>query len=229
MAARQWMSRALAMIGLAALATGCTDDGVSLHAICPIPPEIEDNACIYDPGSDLCVAEGVLNTLGATSYRLNLKVESGLKSRMREVPVLAETNGVQITDAEVELRVFNGDVISFEDLVNPMNSLPNPYPVSASGYADPQGLAVVAIAIIGNDYIARLRNSGLRQIVASVKLHGVTNGAEDVESGEFNWPIRLIQVNPSAVGGECVSIGFCVSSFGQDGFAQACSDGAPSD
>jgi hypothetical protein len=232
MAARLWMSGALGVIGLAALATGCTDDGVSLHAICPVPPDIEDNACIWDPSSEICVAEGVLNTLSATSYRLNLKVQSGLKSRMRDVPVLAEPNGIQITDAEVELRVFDGDIINFPEEPLPDGSklpkLANPYRVAASGYADPQGLATAIITIMGKEYIDRL-NGKVKQIVAVVTVHGITNGSEDVESGEFNWPIRLIQASPLSVNGECYSASFCLGSLGQDGFAQVCSDGFATD
>jgi hypothetical protein len=220
MAARQGMSVALGVIGLAALATGCTDDGVSLHAICPIPPEIEDDACVFDPSSEACVGEGVLNLLSATSYRLNLKVESGLKPRMRDVPVLAEPNGVQITDAEVELRIFNGDVIDF---VN--DALPNPYPVAASGYADPEGLAAVTLSIIGKDYIDFLATRSLTQIVAAVKLHGITNGHQEVESNEFNWPIRLIKRSPLLSNNQCYRGEFCADSLGQDGFAEICSDG----
>jgi hypothetical protein len=220
MAARQRMSVALGVIGLAALATGCTDDGVSLHAICPIPPEIEEDACIFDPSSDVCVGEGVLNVSSATSYGMNLKVESGLKPRMRDVPVLAEPNGVQITQAEVELRVFNGDVIDFND-----DKLPNPYLVAASGYADPQGLAAVTVTIIGREYVDFFRDKSLTQIVAAVKLHGITNGHEEVESGEFNWPIRLIKRSPLRSNNECYVGEFCANSLGQDGFAELCSDG----
>ncbi|HEX5658917.1 MAG TPA: hypothetical protein VFX59_17100 [Polyangiales bacterium] len=233
MAVRQRMSRALGVIGLTALAAGCADDGVSLHAVCPIAPELTEGACVYDPGSDVCVGDGVLNVAAASSYRLNLKVESGLKSRMRDVPLLAETNGMQITSAEVELRVPSGGVINLPetkigDVVYPR--LDNPLRVSATGYLDPQGSVVVPVVIFGSEYVRRFAAAtNLSQIVAAVTLHGKTNGDEEVESGEFNWPIRLITANPAQVGGECQETSYCASSFGQDSFAQACRDSNASD
>lgn len=229
MAARQWMSRAL--IGLAAFATACTDDGVSLHTICPIVPDITDNACIWDPGSNLCVADGVLNLDAADYYRLNLKVESGLKSRMRDVPPLGETNGLQITKAWVELRIPSGDTINFEWADNTgTHKLDNPFWVSASGYLDPMGSVVVPVTIISKEYVERFQAStALLQIVATVKLHGKTSGQEEVDSDEFSWPIRLIRADPLQVNNECIpGISYCLGSLGQDGFALACKDSASS-
>jgi hypothetical protein len=243
MAARQWMSRALGVIGLATLATGCSDDGVSLHAICPIPPEVSDDSCTWDPGSNLCVADGVLNLGAADYYRLNLKVESGLKARMRDVPVLAETNGLQIQRAKVEIRLPSGEVLGFPARIKPITdaegnqigelnlpALENPYWVTASGYVDPQGMAVVPITVIGGDFVRRFSEEAqLAQVVVAVQLHGKTSGQEDIESDEFVWPIRLIKASPLELAGECTpGIGYCLGSLGQDGFALACKDSATS-
>ncbi|MET0282913.1 MAG: hypothetical protein ABW352_00525 [Polyangiales bacterium] len=242
MAARQWMARALGVIGFAALATGCTDDGVSLHAICPIPPEVSDDSCTWDPGSNLCVADGVLNLSAADYYRLNLKVESGLKARMRDVPPLAETNGLQIQRARVELRLPSGERWGFPaqpetytdvDGMEKMRTLPaleNPYWVSASGFVDPGGNAVVPITVIAKDYVDRFaKNPSVSQIVVAVTLHGKTSGTEEIESDEFIWPVRLIKANPLQIANECIpGIGYCLGSLGQDGFALACKDSASS-
>ncbi len=234
MAVRQWMSRAFGLVGLTALATGCADDGVSLHSICPVPPEISDNACTWDPSSMLCVADGVLNVGAASNYRLNLKVESGLKSRKRDVPLLGETNGLQITRAKVELTFSNGSIIDFTPVpINATTTLPelaNPYMVTASSYVAPGGNAIVPVTILGADYVARLKLAiGTSQIVANVKLYGRTSGSQDVESDEFSWPIRLINASPLTANRQCSpGIPYCQGSLGQDGFALACSDSTSS-
>jgi hypothetical protein len=169
------------------------------------------------------VADGVLNLTAADNYRLNLKVESGLKSRSRDVPVLGETNGMQITRAKVELRDLSGRAFNFS------NGLENPYWVSASSYVNPGGFAVVPVTIIGPLYVEQLRAAPDAQIVAGVTIHGKTNGQEEVESDEFSWPIRLIKASPLQIDRVCIpGIPFCLGSLGQDGFAQACKDSASS-
>jgi hypothetical protein len=223
MAVRQWMSRALGLIGLTALATACTDDGVSLHTICPIPPDVSEDGCTWDSGSTLCVAEGVLNLHPdvATQYRLNLKVESGLTARARDVPPLGETNGLQITHAKVEIRNPDGKIIEFRwtDDQGKVHTLDNPFSVSASGYLAPRGTAIVPVVAVGPEYIEWLRTVDkltLPQIAVAVQLHGTTAGSQEVESDEFSWPITLIDT-------ACIAgIKSCASTAGQDGFALAC-------
>jgi hypothetical protein len=228
MAARQWMSLALGWIGLAASATGCTDDGVSLHVICPIPPAISDDACTWDPGSDLCVAEGVMNLTTATTYRLSLRVQSGLKARMRDIPVVAEPNGMYIDRARVELRVPDGAVIRGLKRKNSdgtFTDVPNPYSVSASGYVAPAGNAIVGVTVLGPEQTAALSSGALQQVVVAVKLHGKTNGQEDVDSSEFLWPIDLIKASPYEADRQCVS-GRAFCTLGQDEGAYVCIDGS---
>jgi hypothetical protein len=213
---------ALALVASGAL-TGCTDDGVSLHVICPIVPEIEDNQCTYAADSDTCVLEGVMNLQATTTYGQVLRVESGLKPRARDVPPQSETNGIQVQGAEVELRTPDGRRIDF-------SGLSNPFSVTATGFVAPGGFAVVGLDLIQPPYWAQLKSGAaetttplLAKVVAAIQLWGNTNGSVSVEAGEYLWPIRLISVNPFSSGGDCVTgIEVCGGSFGQDGFAVAC-------
>lgn len=202
-------------------APGCTDDGVSLHVICPIFPEISDNACKYEPDSEACVAEGVMNVQSTDTYRLNLSVESGLKPRTRDVPPRGESSGIQLLSAKVELRFPSGDRINFDD-----PRVPNPYEVPAAGYIEPGGRAATSIVAIDPTHAARLKTNSvgfppvIPQVVVALKLKGKTNGDTSVESGEYSWPIRLVSIDPR--GTSCQAMDYCVQSFGQDGFASAC-------
>src|SRR4051812_39577672 len=95
-------------LGTLILTQACVDDGVSMHVICSIPPEIGDDSCTWDAAGDTCTVEGVLNTRTAAYYRMSLRVESGLTARARAVPPLAEPNGLQLHSASIELRNTSG-------------------------------------------------------------------------------------------------------------------------
>ena len=62
----------------------------------------------------------------------------------------------------------------------------------ASGYVEPAGDAIVGVSAIDANYLQALSAAtGLQDVVLAIKLHGKTNGDEDVDSGEFLWPLRL--------------------------------------
>jgi len=222
-------SRSLAFLvgalGTLGVAQGCVDDGVSMHVICSIPPEVDENGCTWAPDGDLCVAEGVLNVLSASNYRMTLRVESGLKPRARDVPPAGEPNGVQLLSAKVELRTTSGARLTEFGNDALGKPLPNPYNAVATGYLPPNGINATSIVVIPGEYIPALkaRIAALPQIVAAIQLEGMTNGTLDVESSEFVWPIRLVNTSPVATVGQCnPSMDVCSSVVGQDGFANAC-------
>jgi hypothetical protein len=221
MAVRHLRTRVLSGIAVAALAGGCADDGVSLHVVCPIPPTIEEGGCTWDPASNVCVAQGVLNVRSAASYRLNLRVDSGLKARARDVPVVAEPNGAQVTRARVEVRTPGGGLLQFAGVANPFDA-------TATGYVQPAGRAIVSSTVIPTAVVQALDAAGdgmPSEIVLAVQLHGKTDGDQEVESGEFLWPLRLVRINPVRASNECLPVDSCASAFGQDGFAAACIGG----
>lgn len=199
----------------------CTDDGVSLHVICPIFPEIEDNGCVYNADSELCVLEGVMNLALTQEYKQRLRVESGLKAREREVPPLGETNGIQVRSAKVEVRLPSGGLIKFVSPEPNVAPPPNPFRVVATGYVPPGGNGVVALTLLTPAHAAGLRSLGSMlpsQIVIGVEIEGKTSGDVTVSAGEYAWPVRLIDT----VGGRCAEIDVCDSLVGQDGFANVC-------
>lgn len=226
-------SRSLAFLvgalGTLGVAQGCVDDGVSMHVICSIQPEVDENGCTWSPDGELCVAVGTLNVRTAVSYTMSLRVESGLKPRARDVPPAGEPNGVQLISARVELRTTSGARLGgFSTVVQgTVVALPNPYDAVASGYLPPNGVNATTIVVIPGEYIATLKASGLSQIVAAIKLKGETNGTLDVESSDYLWPIRLVATSPVMSENECTSpadTDVCSSLIGQDAFAYICTE-----
>ena len=47
-----------ALCALASVA-GCTEDGATIHVVCPISPEIEEDGCSWDPEGGDCVAQNI--------------------------------------------------------------------------------------------------------------------------------------------------------------------------
>lgn len=208
-------------------AVGCTDDGVTMHVVCTIPPAVEEGRCTFDSSSETCVLSGVMNLLATQSYTQYVAVESGLKPRVREVPPQSETNGAQVTGARVEIRTAAGERIrdlSYLDADGVTSiSVPNPFNVVATGYIEPGGRTAVGVLMITPQHALALAGRGLEQVVAAVQLLGKTDGEVEVESGEFSWPIRLISVSPRRADNQCVvTEELCGSMLGQDGFALAC-------
>lgn len=206
---------------------GCTDDGASLHVICPISPEVEDGKCVFDPASELCEYKGVMNLAAASQYDTSLKVESGLMSRAREVPPRTEPNRLSLTGGEVELRKSDGARLDIP-------GMDNPYQFDGAGTVSPGGVGAMSVTLIPQKYADRLRENVLSaeplpQIVAAVKVRGITDGGEDVESGEWLWPIRLIYESPVVGEASCRVMDLCAGLGGLDGFANACLCKPPED
>ncbi|MDB4974319.1 MAG: hypothetical protein JWN48_2660 [Myxococcaceae bacterium] len=233
MAVRRLRSLALSMgaLGTLLVMQGCADDGVSLHVICPIVPMLMGKTCVYDPTSTTCVSEGLLNLGSANSYNLFVKVDSGLKPRAREVPPQSEPNGLQVTSATVELRLPTGEVLGFVGKDKSNKDIKNPSEVPATGYIPPAGSAAVSVTLISEAQVAQLLDTSKQpsvpkfpQLIASIKIKGTTNGQQEVESGEWVWPIRLDYASPLVADAECSKMDFCRSSVGQDFYAYSCID-----
>jgi hypothetical protein len=201
-------------------AVGCTDDGASLHVICAIRPEINDEECVFDPGSDSCVVTGVMNLAAARQYGTALTVESGLKARQSSAPPRAEPNRLALTGGTVEIRKANGAPIDFD-------GLKNPYDFQGSGTAEPGGRGFMSVTLIPKEYADRLRANAqspeaLSEVILAVTVRGRTDGEVDVESNEWLWPVRLTYESPVEEAGSCLPISYCISLAGIDDFANAC-------
>ena len=235
MAARSWGVTLCAGAVLAAASHGCVVDGVSAHVICALaPPAPMDGMCMYTSEDDVCLLGGVMNLLATDHYDLVLRVQSGLKPRVRQVPPQGETNRIKFNRAKVELRSASGARFRFEDAVagDQRSPSPNPYYVTASGDVSPDGTGLGSATLITPQYAQQLNKlfaapgTTSAQIVVAVTLEGITDGDTEVGTAEYEWPVRVIRasVNPADPASGCVQQDdFCRSTFGQDVYANTCS------
>ena len=231
MAVRSFRSLAFCTgaLGALALTQACADDGVSLHVTCPVPPTISSMDCTYDAASMLCVLEGVMNLASTGTYATELKVQSGLRARARDVPPQGEPNGVQVRSASVELRLPTGERLDFQADADG-KKIENPFNVVVSGYITPGGSNIVGVQMVTAAHAVKLWTSAqdstprYPQIVAAVKIQGRTDGMEDVESGEWLWPIHLVSLSPLRADKRCQADAPSCGRIGQDGFAAVCID-----
>lgn len=196
----------------------CVQDSVSLRITCSVAP---DTDCTYSEGG-LCWVKGTLNVhqSAAAPYTAVVRVTNGLKPRERDVPPLAETNGIQIYQFEIEIRDSAGNKPN-------LGSLPNPYTVPASGFIEPGEDGLVGGDLLPAAYVAKLAPlhaaaTPLNTVSLSVFARGTTSGDVPVESGTWPWYISLIDVDLSAGNGKCVMIEDAVCSLGQDGYSNVC-------
>jgi hypothetical protein len=209
------------LLGLAPTTLGsCTADSVSLRITCNVVPEAD---CTYTE-SGLCLLGGMLNlSSGTGTYFSVLRVVNGLKSRESDIPPQSEPNTVQVRELEIHLTDSAGREPSFA------RDLPNPYTVPATGTIDPGEEALVGAELLPAAYIAQITDLQNRRPMGSVRLsiivRGKTSGEVDVESGEWRWTIRLVQISTDAAKPECTPFEDLVCTLGQDGWAYACNPG----
>jgi len=208
-------------------ASACTDDGVSLHIECNASPDVSDTGCTWAADGE-CTVDGRMNLRGATSYYAAFRVASALKSRKSTSPPRSEPNGIQLREAEVELRSPDGRRIGFP------NGLPNPYTLVSSGYVPPESTGLIQLELVPPAYVDGLRvleqdaSTAIGQLIASIKVRGKTDGQVEIQTAAFDWPIRLVSKSPIAEDGECFvsEDGFCTTLAGVDAFSETCLCGA---
>jgi hypothetical protein len=159
-------------------ASGCADNRSSLYVVGVLAaPTGSDCGYTFDPGQPR-IGRGRLDVGLSGSYTAVLLVGNQLVPQGNNDQLRSETSRVDLLGAEVTLtRVGGGQVASFT--TNISGSV-NPAPSAAPGYygADvvmiPQGL-----------------NPEPGEYLASVVVFGRTLGGQDIETGDFNFPIEV--------------------------------------
>jgi hypothetical protein len=199
--------------------TSCVDDSVSIRVECSIKPEADDTGCAFDPGGT-CLLEGRLNIASAVYYHGAVRVTNALKSRASDVPVQGETNGIQITEFEIEVLNTAGGRLAFKNL-------PNPFRIATSGFIPVGGAGIGSGDFLPTAYVKQLATQEmganmLGQIIVSLIVRGKTQGDVDVETAPWHWPIRLFNLPPTPP--KCQLFDSAVCNTGQDDYVNACSD-----
>lgn len=194
----------------------CVEDSVSLRITCSLVPDAD---CTYDTGGS-CYLGGTINVAqgAVTSYYAVLRVTNGLKSRAGDIPPQSEPNGVTIKQLEIEVTDSAGNKPDFP------SSLPNPFTVQATGYADPGESAPVGAELLPAAYIGALKKlystGKLTSVRLSVIARGKTDGSHSVESAGWPWNVQIVSIDPA--GDRCQTVEDTVCALGQDQWAAAC-------
>jgi hypothetical protein len=126
------------------------------------------------------IPEGTLDRLFADGYQAAFLVGSHLTQRGSREKLRTETARLSITGAHITLYGTQGAVIEFD---TPATGLVNP-----ASSTDP-GLASVFARLVKYEDIPKLGMDG--QMIARIKILGTTLGGQDIESGVFDYPIKL--------------------------------------
>jgi hypothetical protein len=178
----QWVSKTATTLCLAlcaGLTTGCVDDESSLFVVGAFNLEATD--CLVKPSLSAELRfQGVLDLEFSTEYHAALLVGSQLTQQGSREKIRTETSRLRLRGADVTLFRPDQSEVSFT--------------TSASGFVDPAsgtapGLAAIATQLIRSDDYPDHDLLGLA--IARVRVFGQTLGGQDIESGDFDFPIEI--------------------------------------
>jgi hypothetical protein len=173
------MSAGLFLFGAGLLGTSCVDNLSSFFIYGVM--DITATQCLAQPSATaVLLASGTLDRQFADGYQAAFLVGNQITPRGSREKTRTETSRLSVTGAHMTLYGTNGSVISFD---TPATGLVNP----ASG-TDP-GLATVFARLVRAEDMDKLGPDG--QIIARVKILGTTLGGQDIESGNFDYPITV--------------------------------------
>jgi len=192
-----------ALLPLACLAVplfGCVeDDGPSFYIGGNLTAEEMEGECHYETDNDLLL-RGAMNVELGSSYHVFPLYSNQLVNRSSTAPLMADPNGVMVTEAEVEIRNAGNEPIA-------MGGLPNPFTIPVSTFvpsgADsgelgqaPGTIRAIPAAYVDFIYDNLLGGDGgdpgaQAVVIVAIKVFGETTGDVDVESDEWLWPIDV--------------------------------------
>lgn len=174
-----------------ALAPACAENDQSIFIRGALAPSAnrQNGVCTYtaDPAQPQ-LFEGSLDVGVRDNYFAVLLVGNQLSARGSQQAVRAESNRVHINGAVVRVT-------------NPDGSVINEFTSLSTGFADAQGndqpaygaIGVVAIDAKTKDALAGqlTARTQTKLVLANISVFGKTLGGVDVESGEYQLPIRV--------------------------------------
>ncbi len=173
------MSAGLLQFGAGLLGTSCVDNLSSFFIYGVM--DLNATQCLAQPNATaVLLASGTLDRAFADGYQAGFLVGNQLTPVGSREKLRTETARLSITGAHMTLYGTTGQVISFD---TPATGLVNP----ASG-TDP-GLGTVFARLVRAEDMPNLGPDG--QIIARVKILGTTLGGQDIESGNFDYPITI--------------------------------------
>jgi hypothetical protein len=157
------------------------------HVMAP-PLNRQNNVCLYEADPTLpALSEGTVDVLARDTYDAQLLVGNQLIARGDTANTRAESNRARLNGVVVTVTDANGAVLG-------------EFTAATSGFIDPAGAnapsyGIAAVTLIDAPTMGRIAG-GLgagqtRIVLANIKAFGQTIGGVDLESGEFQFPIRV--------------------------------------
>lgn len=214
----------------------CAPEGPTAFITQNIAP---DQACVVSPDAtgSLIQASGSYDIEPGKrdgckhSYRVNLLVNSNLRSNADPVLGRAEPNTLQISRAKVTLMLLNGSIINFND--DGANTRPNPFLTKTSNSLPPAtgsmpSTAIAAVEVIPASYAEKLDSDMVLggNIEAEIQIFGTTVGDVDIDVAPFNYTIAICKGCQSICASKLVAMDIsredlvgdrCDDNSGQDG------------
>lgn len=179
----------LALVGSAAFPACATNDqSIFIRGALAPSTNRQNNACIYtDDPSQAQLFEATVDLGLRDDYFGILLVGNQMTPRGDNLNNRAESNGFHIDGAVVRVA-------------NPDDSTIHEFTSSSTGFADPSSNSQADYASIGAVLLDATTKAALlpqlttreasKLVIAHVKVFGRTTGGLDIESGEFQLPIR---------------------------------------
>ena len=188
------LGQALTVFAVGTLATAftpaCAENDQSLFIRSALAPSAnrQGGVCVYtsDP-TQAALTSGVVDVAIRDSYSTVLLVGNQLIARGDSTDTRAESNRAHVNGAVVRVTDANGGAIGeFTSLANgfvdpQLNNLPSYGIISVTSLDAPTQAKIADGMAVGQQKL----------VVANIKAFGTTLGGVDLESGEFQLPIRL--------------------------------------
>lgn len=193
---KRLLGQTLAVVSVGVLATAlmpaCAENDSSMFVRMAIaPPQNRQNGCVYtsDPTQPF-LSSGTLDVAILAkdpTYIVELLVGSQLFDRGDQKFTRAEPNRTHVNGAVVRVTDANGGQLS--EFTSLTSAFIEPQANNTPGYSPARVQALDAAT-------ARKVSAGLAPgsdtlVVANIKVFGTTLGGVDLESGEFQFPIRV--------------------------------------
>lgn len=191
---------ATAALGLVGF-SGCADNHSTLFVVGVLARSDDCSGYIFDPGQPR-LGSGLMDKLMVDGYSAGLLLGNQLVAQGNNDQVRTETSRIALQGAEVRLTQAETGA-QLAHYTTTISGTVDPSPSTNPGYFG----AVVMMIPAGLDL-----DPG--EYLSSVRVFGETLGGQDVESGEFVFPIVVCDGCSVVVGGEVTASGDCLPPQG---------------
>jgi len=181
------LAAASVVIGSAAGMTlsGCADNEGSFFVLNAIAGTSDEGGCLFDPGAPILFG-GSYEVLGGAEYSVGLVARSALVPTENPTAPRVEANHVEIYAVEVE--VVGKGILNSPDC-------PASFTYPSKGFVEPGQDGVTQTLVIPgcmrSQINAAMAIGETQTVIATFVVRGHTTGGNELESPEYDFPIRV--------------------------------------